>query len=154
MCPTGLCCLMKDGEGLRRGAAERGKSPHSPAPHTLHLRSHTQTSCENNHAYSLARTHTHKDTGCIICPCDAASGIQPQHPPPNPPPPAKCGRAMVNGFWRGRDLKLSWFPVCSRRPHLRALMVCSQGSFVDFGGDTTAGALQPVRRDTGFSFSL
>lgn len=75
------------------------------------------------HSEKKQQAYTHTNSGCIIHPCGATPGIQPQHPP------VECGRAMLNGFGRGRDLKLSWCSVCSRRPHLRALMDCSQVHF-------------------------
>lgn len=104
---------MRNGEDLRRGVPERGKSSTSTAQTRIHTQWKKKT----------ASVYTHTNTGCIIYPCGATPGIQPQHPP------VECGRAMLNGFCRGRDLKLSWCSVCSRRPVLGALMDCSQVHF-------------------------
>lgn len=94
---------MKDGEGLRRGAAERGKFP--PPTLSIYGRAVTQTAETRTHIHLRARTHTHKDARCIICPCDAASGIQSQNPPPrlppltSPPPPHPGEVWQSHGKW-------------------------------------------------------
>lgn len=88
-----------------------------------------KSSTYTTHAHLLRENrgkHTHTNTGsagCINYSPGAMTGIQHKHPL------EECGRAMLNGLCRGRDLMLSWISVSSRRTLIGPLIHCSRVHF-------------------------